>query len=77
MSVAGCLPGNPETFFGPNGRTGHTVECLDDEKNCEPKAKEYCPSGYQILKTKSHVVAIWQGVDVVNRIRFTLVIECK
>lgn len=75
--VAACSPGNPGVVVGPKGKVVYEIDCLDDEKFCDPQAKELCPDGYAIVQDKSHVVAIWRGMDVVNRIRFWLTIECK
>ena len=71
--VVACSPAQPVA----NGKTVYEIDCLDDEKFCDPRALELCPDGYMILRDKSHVVAIWRGMDVVNRIRFWLTIECK
>ena len=76
MNVA-CTPAQPVAAVGPSGKVVYEINCLDDEKFCDPQGKELCPDGYKILRDKSHIVAIWRGVDVVNRIRFELTIECQ
>ncbi len=76
LAVAACLPGSRESSVGPSGKKTYTVECLDDEKNCRPQSETLCPHGYKVVGSKPHLVAIWQGVDVVNRIRFSQTIEC-
>jgi len=76
LAVVACLPGHRESLVGSSGKTNYTVECLDDEKNCRPQSEALCPHGYKVVGSKPHLVAIWQGVDVVNRIRFNQTIEC-
>lgn len=75
--LVACTPAQPVAAVGPRGKAVYEIDCLDDEKFCDPQARELCPDGYTILRDKSHVVAIWRGVDVVNRIRFELTIECQ
>ena len=71
--LVACTPVQPVS----TGKPVYEIDCLDDEANCEPQGRELCPDGYTILRDRSHVVAIWRGVDVVNRIRFELTIECQ
>jgi hypothetical protein len=77
MMLVACAAQHPGMSVDAGGKVSYTVECLDDEKNCEPQARELCPDGHVVSGVKSHVVAIWQGVDVVNRIRFWMTVECK
>jgi hypothetical protein len=77
LGVVACAPRQHEAFIGATGRTSYVVECFDDEKNCIPQAEALCPHGYNIVGSKSQLVAIWRGMDVVNRIRFKLTIECN
>ena len=79
LSVMGmaCSATGSSPFIGGDAKRVFEIACLDDEKNCDPQAKELCPNGYALIRNKSHVVAIWRGVDVVNRIRFELTISCQ
>ena len=76
LAVA-CAARVPDAMLGPNGRPAYSVECLGKEQNCYPLAKKHCPKGYTVTDSKYRAVMNWQGFEVENTLKYTLVIECQ
>ena len=77
FALTACVSQPSGELRDAKGQVRYEVECLNDEKFCEPEAQKLCPDGYRVVDEDSGVVAIWRGVDVVNKIRFYLTIECE
>lgn len=57
--LVGCSHASAKPVNGPDGSPGwFAISCKKDQGNCEEKAGEVCPGGYDVADASGH-----QGVD--------------
>ena len=82
--VVGCSYASAKPVSGPDGERGwFAISCKKDPGNCEEKARDVCPAGYDIMDASGHhgVAAVADDSDgegtVVPTYRGHMLIKCK
>jgi hypothetical protein len=53
--IVGCSHSNATPVNGPDGQPGwFSVSCKRDQGNCEERAGEVCPNGYETANASGH-----------------------
>jgi hypothetical protein len=56
VCVCGCSHASAKPVNGPDGEPGwFAISCTKDQGNCEEKAGEVCPGGYEVQDHSGHV----------------------
>lgn len=63
---------------GPSGNMGHSITCKNGIENCQEKAAELCPNGYNVAsESQGQRGAIPINGQWVPVVRANMFIECK